>query len=206
MQLNDSYPYRQEVELALRQLNEAWAVAWNAAGIPTVYLNYHGRYYPLGSPASVARLSLGALAESVALAKRHSECGYETLPATWTGSMEMITPGYNGQAGEPPLWLQQLEAPLPTRARRPTVPLACLRVPLSVLHQMLQLPADYALNHAEIEDGTLHVYCQTPECATMSATHLSGHPVLHADYQVEERNGVSWRSLVAIAVEPTGVQ
>jgi hypothetical protein len=212
MHMNDSYPYRQEVELALRQLNEAWAVAWNAAGIPTVYLYYHSRYYPLGSPASVARLSLGALGETIALAKRQSECGYEMLPTGTTTCMEIGTPGYgaytsNTQAElEPPVWLQELQAPLPVRASRPTVPLACLCLPLSVLHQLLQLPPDYVLNYADVEDGTLHVYCRTPECTAMGATQLSGHPAIHVDYQVEERDGKQWRSLVSIAVESTGVQ
>ncbi len=207
MQLNESYPHQREVEMKLRALNESWAVAWNAHGVGTVYLQYRQRFYPLGCLESVASLDLGVLGEAIALAKRHSEIGYDRLPAGSTERMEIVTPGY-GQGMqaelEPPLWLQQLESPVQPRIPRHTVPLARLRVPTSALHQLLQLPADYHIKQVAMEEDVLCVYCLTPECVAMDTT--PSNPTIHADYQVEERDGVSWRSLVSITVEPAAVQ
>lgn len=179
------------------QLGESVAVARNAGDILAVYLIYNGRFFLMGSPASVARLSLHALSESIALAKRHLDFGIATLPGA---SVE-----YHKQPElVPPPWLQQLEQPEPAHRSRPTVPLARLHLPVSALQQMLQLPPDYDIRRLAIEDGGLAVYCLTPECQEMSVTW--GQPVIQAEYQTEERDGASWRRLLSVAVEPAKEQ
>lgn len=212
LNLNESYPYQAEVEAAFRQLRESLAIARNVSGAVTVYLLYRARFYPLGSPASVASLSLHALTEAIALAKRHSEFGRELpdgemyITASGYGPGPVITQADTGLSSlfepihESPPWLQELQPVAPRPAPRHTVPLARLALPLSVLQQILQLPADYLVKQVAVEEDTLSIYCLTPECRTMEVP-ASGNPIMHADYRLEDRDGRQWRSLLSVQVE-----
>ncbi len=230
VRINESYPYREQVEAMLRQLNESWAVARNAYDTLTVYLLYGGRFFMLGSPASVAGLSLGALAEAVALAKRHVELGSVTLP-TYATEYRPTPPEYLGVppiAPAPdivPSWLQQLEA---TTTGRPA---ADMPPDVPLLEQYMhhypttwgesQQRATVPLARLSVPTPVLKQLLQLPDdwsikqvsieegelcvyCLTPECAWLeaaNGMPVIAADYQVEERDCRPWRSPISLLVK-----
>ena len=206
--IHESFPYQEEVDRLFRQLHESYMIARNATGSLIVWLLYRGRFYALGSPGSIAYLSHEALSETIAMAKRHEMLGYEQLTnatpvATGGAETGELTVAPPAPLPVPPEWLQNLRPQRPVP--RHTVPQARLQLPVAVLQQLLQLPAGYQVKQVAVEEDGLHIYCLTPECAAMDASQMSGNPVLHADYQLEERDGRQWRALVSVRVEPVSL-